>query len=285
MKKLPIAAAALLFGTSAFAMVPSNEPTGAWVDKEPWTVTGTTALSAAAADALQPQPAAADWWDADKPAVAADDAGAELKTADKMKADLASSDDFSAMDEEWEAAAAAKLAGEAESEAPPESRVEADAMETSVLDEEPVPVEVGVGGPYEPVETAAADLAPRPAAQNYPACRPGQGDDNCIQLYEPGVRQQLAAWNRPTGGFAGAGETQVADSATETERLNQQSLAESSAALQNAQMAAASADTQVAVGGPYEPVDEAALSETAMSGDGSVDTAMGEVSEDEAVEA
>ena len=60
----------------------------------------------------------------------------------------------------------------------------------------------GVGGPEEAVQVASADLAPRPAAGNYPACSPGPGDDNCIQLYEPGVRQQLASWNQPTGGFA-----------------------------------------------------------------------------------
>jgi hypothetical protein len=39
---------------------------------------------------------------------------------------------------------------------------------------------MGVGGPIE--------------AQGYPACRPGRGDDNCIQLYERGVREELAAY-------------------------------------------------------------------------------------------
>jgi hypothetical protein len=39
-----------------------------------------------------------------------------------------------------------------------------------------------------------------PAAAAYPACRPGAGDDHCIQLYEPGVRAQLAGWNRSAGG-------------------------------------------------------------------------------------
>jgi len=45
----------------------------------------------------------------------------------------------------------------------------------------------GVGGPDEPV----ADAAP---ATTYRACSPGPGDDNCIQLYEPGVRESLASW-------------------------------------------------------------------------------------------
>jgi len=39
-----------------------------------------------------------------------------------------------------------------------------------------------------------------PAAAAYPACRPGAGDDHCIQLYEPGVRAQLAGWNRSASG-------------------------------------------------------------------------------------
>ena len=96
----------------------------------------------------------------------------------------------------------------------------------------------GVGGP---VETAALDLTTRPAAQNYPPCRPGPGDDNCIQLYEPGVRTSLAAWNQPTGGL-GDGQTATA------------------------------------MGGPYEPVD-AGNTETAMNGDGMVDGALGETAD------
>jgi hypothetical protein len=39
-----------------------------------------------------------------------------------------------------------------------------------------------------------------PAAAAYPPCRPGAGDDHCIQLYEPGVRAQLAGWNRAASG-------------------------------------------------------------------------------------
>ena len=288
MRKFPIAAAALLFGTSAYAMVPGTEPAGAWVDKDPYTVTGTTALGTSAAEALKPQPAAADWWDKAEPAAWTVDKAAAFKADaladDTMKADLASSDEFAATDEEWEAAAAAK-----EAEAYGEPKLESAIVEpepvssgTTALDEEAIPVEAGVGGPYEPVATAA-EMTPRPAAQNYPACRPGPGDDRCIQLYEPGVQAELASWNQPTGGFAGSGETQVADSSAETERLNQMALAESSAALQNAQMAAAepAADgTEVAMGGPYEPVDDAML----MNGDGEVDTAMGETEADEELE-
>ena len=52
----------------------------------------------------------------------------------------------------------------------------------------------GVGGPDEPVTTAAA----APAA-SYRACSPGPGDDNCIQLYEPGVSEAYAAWQANSG--------------------------------------------------------------------------------------
>ena len=45
----------------------------------------------------------------------------------------------------------------------------------------------GMGGPFEDGLAGADDLTPRPAADNYPPCRPGPGDDRCIQLYEPGV--------------------------------------------------------------------------------------------------
>jgi hypothetical protein len=40
---------------------------------------------------------------------------------------------------------------------------------------------------------------------------------------------------------------------------------------------AAAVTTDAGMGGPYEPVDE----DAAMSGDGTVDTAMGETAEDE----
>jgi hypothetical protein len=63
----------------------------------------------------------------------------------------------------------------------------------------------GMGGPYEDVYGAGSvSLTPRPADANYPPCSPGPGDDNCIQLYERGVRDQLASWSRPTGGLQGS---------------------------------------------------------------------------------
>jgi hypothetical protein len=65
----------------------------------------------------------------------------------------------------------------------------------------------GMGGPYEEAYGQGfASLQPRAADTNYPPCSPGPGDDRCIQLYEPGVRQALASWDRNTGGLAGGAE-------------------------------------------------------------------------------
>jgi hypothetical protein len=97
----------------------------------------------------------------------------------------------------------------------------------------------GTGGPIETADAAPAlDLTPHAATQNYPPCDPGPGDDNCIQLYEPGVRVALASWNQPTGGLMDGEAT-------------------------------------TAMGGPYEPVGEG-NAETAMNGDGAIDAALGE---------
>lgn len=51
----------------------------------------------------------------------------------------------------------------------------------------------GMGGP---IEALAEDDAP----VTYRPCRPGPGDDGCIQLYERGVRSAYAAWLRDGGG-------------------------------------------------------------------------------------
>lgn len=81
----------------------------------------------------------------------------------------------------------------------------------------------GVGGPDEPVATAA--VAP---ANSYRACSPGRGDDNCIQLYEPGVSEAYAAW-QANSGMPGTSQT--------------------------------------AMGGPEEPVDTATADEAGKSGE------------------
>lgn len=51
----------------------------------------------------------------------------------------------------------------------------------------------GTGGPYEPVTEHSNSIimddvgGPVEERTGYPACKPGPGDDECIQLYEPGV--------------------------------------------------------------------------------------------------
>ena len=111
------------------------------------------------------------------------------------------------------------------------------------------PMDTGMGGPVETADGSDA-LAPRAATHNYPPCDPGPGDDNCIQLYEPGVETALASWNQPTGGLLEPGE---------------------------AMASAESPYEATGVGGPYETVE----TDLAMAGDGVVDAAIGET---EAVE-
>lgn len=293
MKKLPIAAAALLFGTSAYAMMPQMDPNGSMA-QDPYTITPTTAVTPVYDDALGFKPAAETSWDEAQPvaytadktdpaykAVVATDE--DMKAAwsdktdvtyvpDKMNAEMIAGDGA-----DWDAVAAAKMDAMNMGEA----AMRPAAIEAGFTDS---PDMSGVGGPYEAADTAAADLAPRPATHNYPACRPGPGDDNCIQLYEPGVQQRLASWSQPAGGFAGAADTQIAmggpyepaDSATSTEQLNQQALADSTRALQTASV---TTDGQAV----DDSAIETAMADTTMSGDGSIDTAMGETADDEAV--
>ena len=48
-------------------------------------------------------------------------------------------------------------------------------------------------------ETFAPAVADAPAPVTYRPCRPGAGDDRCIQLYERGVRASYARWLRHHG--------------------------------------------------------------------------------------
>jgi hypothetical protein len=109
------------------------------------------------------------------------------------------------------------------------------------------------------------ETTPQPAAGNYPPCSPGPGDDHCIQLYERGVRAQLANWDRPTGTLAENSATTAAGVPYEP--------ADKSLA---GEMGGAGA-AYTGMGGPEEPVD-ATLT---MNGDGSVDSAAGEMAADE----
>ena len=114
--------------------------------------------------------------------------------------DVAKADDMKVDDLKVETAAVDPAAGD-----PDLDLAEEPADDVALADDS----QPAMGGPLEDATTgdinmAAADLATRPATQNYPPCRPGPGDDNCIQLYEPGVETALGQLERrPTGGLAG----------------------------------------------------------------------------------
>ncbi len=231
MNKLPIAAAALLFGTSAFAMLSAAQPAPA----APPVYDEAPALQPAAVNSWT----SADAWET-----------TDANAADKGAASKDQAADGSAeiLAEPGLHTAAYTTGFDGADKAAAETVAMTDTGDTAAVD------------------MASATLAPRAAAQNYPACRPGRGDDHCIQLYEPGVRAELASWTQPTGGFAGSGDMQVAmggpyepaeDSASATERLNQQALAASSNAVQTA-----SVDT----GGMDRPLDDSVI-QTAQADD------------------
>ena len=158
----------------------------------------------------------------------------------------------------------------------------------------------GMGGPLDDKAGATAlDLAPQPAAQNYPPCSPGPGDDRCIQLYEPGVRAELASWNRPTGGLLdgdhatamGGPYGPVQTTGTKPAEADLASVYKPETAAMGGPFEAADedvakpaeadlasvykADNHAAVGGPYEPVDD----DLAMNGDGTIDAFAGEITD------
>jgi hypothetical protein len=61
-----------------------------------------------------------------------------------------------------------------------------------------------IGAAYPDMPRAGdGSVRPTPGATAGPAtyrpCRPGPGDDNCIQLYERGVRASYAGWRRQRG--------------------------------------------------------------------------------------
>jgi len=192
MKRIAIAAGALLLGTSAFAFAPSSVPV-AHSDKAPIAASGAKA-----------------------PAIALVAKSNDLPKAEPSIVEPTSSDETT------------------------DKLIEADPD----LDLAEIPGDdKGMGGPIEETPTAAPD------AGTYPACRPGPGDDHCIQLYEPGVRAALASWTPRDVDTTLAGE--MGDGTPSAEATG--------------------------VGGPYEPVEEGA--DLAMNGDGLVDAATGETAE------
>jgi len=133
----------------------------------------------------------------------------------------------------------------------------------------------GVGGPDEPEAVATTVAAP---ATSYPACSPGPGDDNCIQLYEPGVAESYAAWQAghgvpgteqtamggPEEPVEGTGVMPAASAADypvcrsrSDDRCIQPGEHETLAAVENA-----SVNEQLAMGGPEEAIVEPASAES-----------------------
>ena len=90
--------------------------------------------------------------------------------------------------------------GEALAAKPADATVELTAAGDPNLDLSVKPEDGFKSGPSE----AVMETTSIPAAAAYPPCRPGAGDDHCIQLYEPGVRAQLANWNRSAAGSESA---------------------------------------------------------------------------------
>lgn len=183
MKFHHLAAATLLLGSSALALAATDYGDAATTHEASWSEATSHEMQALAGKAslwkgeqsVEPIKASAMTWDSD--AVPLDKAEATI--GDDPDLDLAEkSIDTSA--EEIETALAAESADPAMG----------DYVQEPVLSE------------TAPMNMASADLATRPASQNYPACEPGPGDDSCIQLYEPGVRNALASWDGPTGGLS-----------------------------------------------------------------------------------
>lgn len=224
MKRIYLAAGTLLLGTSALAWA-AGDSTGK--SAEP---TAITEAKSAGGDVSKVA-----WWNAVDSKL--DAAGLGVKSAVEGKAVAAKEQTETDMAEAKIAALNAEMASD--------PGVQAKLAMAGTKEQ------AGVGGPLEEGgQVASADLTPRPATMNYPPCDPGPGDDRCIQLYEEGVREQLASWNRPTGGL-------LDHSAT------------------------------TAMGGPYEPAESDAVADAsatiheAMNGDGTVDLAAGETAETE----
>lgn len=107
-------------------------------------------------------------------------------------------------------------ATEATQPVPPATTTDASAPAAQVPSDEAVPPTLtATTAPVETATIAPLDTSPRPASANYPPCHRGGGDDNCIQLYERGVRTALNDWAQPTGGLAGRGAAPVQTAMTD----------------------------------------------------------------------
>jgi hypothetical protein len=164
MKKLMVTAAALTLGTSALAWAPAEKAQGAMYD-------GTVTAAA--------------WSDWSKDAWSADKTQGGLKTSAAM---TKPGDVVPEIFAKWRDPTVATAGAGTEAEIVPEifakwedptvgtpASASANANAVSTVEY------TGMGGPLE-------------EPQGYPTCRPGPGDDRCIQLHERGVAAELAAW-------------------------------------------------------------------------------------------
>jgi hypothetical protein len=229
MKHVYLGAAALLLGTSALALA-ADKPAD-FADKDAKAME----FGAKTVESMKPM----DWSKAAMPA-AGWDWSKTAEPAASWQWAKAGQDSKIEPAGGWTADEAVILAKKGEGDPDLDLAVKPD-------DVQPDQVSTGMGGPLEEVDTAAvsaADLTPRPATHSYPPCSPGPGDDNCIQLYEPGVRAQLASWT-PSAETGVGGPYEPVDMP-------------------------ADASAQ-------------AKAETAMAGDGSVEGALGEATGDESL--
>jgi hypothetical protein len=251
MKHYFAAAGALLLGTSTIALAADVKP-----------LETSSVETAGTKVAVDSKSADAGW---DKSALTAK---SDIGTAAEAKVELA------ALDKNLEPLALAETGKVETASVDTFATAKAETVDTSdkwqTASAETVKAEsTAMGGPFE-----TAGLTPRPAEANYPPCDPGPGDDHCIQLYEEGVREQLASWNRPTGGLLDNSATTAMGGPFEpvetAEPVDTSAMMHTHAAIHDAALAEATG-----VGGPFEPVDNDG-SPMAMNGDGSIDALAGE---------
>ena len=232
MKRFYIGAATLMLGTSALALAQTSKDAVATTDNKPMVtmVDGKKAFDTAWYQGVEAKLQTASF---DAKGAGLGDAKLQsaswVEGADKtaLAVDPKAKVQMAAVDQSWNKTAA----------------IDPDAKLTMASADKTVTADTGMGGPLEEADMTAASLTTRPAQSGYPHCTPGEGDDNCIQLYEPGVRARLASWKSESGGLADG-----------------------------------SAGT--AIGGPFEPVEiesGAAAGAAAMAGDATIEPAKGEL--------
>jgi hypothetical protein len=182
MKRIYIAAGALLLGTSAFAWAPSSVPV-AHSDKVPVAavdpgkapeaklVAKSNALPKIAYDTAKPENASASW-------LADDSSLTKSAKPDSLAKWDATGGDMTGMGGPYEPVDSVQANGDGTIDAALGETAADERLASADSTWTATPAAAGseytgMGGPLEAVD--------------YPPCRPGPGDDRCIQLYERGV--------------------------------------------------------------------------------------------------